>query len=168
MQKTVAIDAARRAGHVALALPAASSELSGRVKPGHTALVVTRLCRGCEPVGVHIPLNTASSACVLLDSGGVPRVPGSPLEEELDAIMQESVAAVKSAKPNMSSSEKRAWWKARILLDERLGGLISKMDAAVRPWRFLFSGSSGGPCCLSRMKRICLTCVWPSWARIPK
>lgn len=124
--------------------------MSGRVKPGHTALVVTRLCRGCEPVGVHIPLNTASSACVLLDSGGVPRVPGSPLEEELDAIMQESVAAVKSAKPNMSSSEKRAWWKARILLDERLGGLISKMDAAVRPWRFLFSGSSGGPCCLSQ------------------
>jgi hypothetical protein len=127
--------------------------MSGHVKPGHSALVVTRLCRGCEPVGVHIPLNITSSDCVLLESGGASQVPGSPLEEELDAIMQESVAAVKSAKPNMSSSEKRAWWKTRILLDERLGRLISKMDDAVRQWQFLFSGSSGGPCSLSQGER---------------
>jgi len=135
--------------------------MSGHVKPGHSALVVTRLCRGCEPVGVHIPLNSASSGCVLIESGGASRVPGSPLKEELEAIMQESVAAVKSAKPNMNSSEKRAWWKARILLDERLGGLISRMDEAVRPWRFLFSGSSGGPCSLSRGEKylldLCMT-----------
>ena len=127
--------------------------MSGHVKPGHSALVVTRLCRGCEPVGVHIPLNITSRDCVLLESGGASQVPGSPLEEELDAIMQESVAAVKSAKPNMSSSEKRAWWKTRILLDERLGRLISKMDDAVRQWQFLFSGSSGGPCSLSQGER---------------
>ena len=126
-------------------------------RPGHNAIVLTRLCRGCEPVGVHIPLaEGGSDSCedyVSLEAGISSCVTGFHLEEELNSIMTESVAAVKSAQPNMNSKEKRAWWKARILLDERLGALISRMDAAVGPWRFLFAGSADGGRVLTPQER---------------
>ena len=126
-------------------------------RPGHKAIVLTRLCRGCEPVGVHIPLaEGGSNSCedyVSLEAGISSCVTGFHLEEELSSIMTESVAAVKSAQPNMNSKEKRAWWKARILLDERLGALISRMDAAVGPWRFLFAGSADGGRVLTPQER---------------
>lgn len=56
--------------------------------------------------------------------------------EEFDSIMADSASSMKAEVPLLTPADKAAWWRQRLLLDERMAALLHHFSHHwLGPWK---------------------------------
>jgi hypothetical protein len=56
------------------------------------------------------------------------------LPEQLEALLADSRASMNCEGERETKAQKAAWWRRRLSLDERMRGLLERMQACLGPW----------------------------------
>ena len=79
-----------------------------------------------------VPQNVATNSA---QSNMQPRLAPEALRN-FDSILRDSAASMKADVPLMTNSDKSAWWKQRLALDQRMANLLKHLDTTwLGPWR---------------------------------
>ena len=56
--------------------------------------------------------------------------------DEFDSIMADSASSMKAEVPLLTSADKAAWWRQRLMLDQRMAALLHHFSHDwLGPWR---------------------------------
>lgn len=53
---------------------------------------------------------------------------------QLESILEDSAASMRSEEERVTKVQKAAWWRKRLALNERLKSILLQMQAALGPW----------------------------------
>lgn len=128
---------------VTVGIASYSAPIYGKVVKAHDRLVLYRLQGTRSPVILEIPIledeeNHPIQTLQISKAIGVMQA----VSDDLNQILKDSNANMKSLGPNPSDSEQQLWWQQRIALDQNLGNLLLNIRKKwIDPWTMLLSTS---------------------------